>query len=503
MTVVRNRDSVLAITVESTEGTPVAPSAAGQYLALQADPAMAPNREVLTNDEIKSSLAPSQPINGRESASFSFSHYLKHSGTEGTAPETDEIMTALMGSEEVESTEYDTVAGSTTSVLNVDSGEGANFARGQGLLVKDATNGYKVRNALSISSDALTLGFNLANAPASGVNLGKAVLYSPADSGHQSLSVWHYLGNAGAVQMVAGARPTSMTFTVEAGSLINSNFSFEGLKYYFNPVTIDSDDIYIDWTDDQGTFAATVAAKIYSNPHELASAIALAMNNLTTETITCTYSDTAGTFTIATSTSAVFSLLWNTGSNAANTIGDAIGFSVAANDTGATTYTSDNPLSFAAGQTPSYDSSQPLKGYFQEVLLGDSDDTTCLLSSSVSGTISTPRQPFDDICAESGFSNSIINGRTGAYTITALLKQYEADKYRKFQEGEATSFCLNVGQKDALGNWVAGTVVNHFVPTCTITSFSLTDLNGLVALNMEVQSYTNTSGEGEMYWNFL
>ena len=29
-----------------------------------------------------------------------------------------------------------------------------------------------------------------------------------------------------------------------------------------------------------------------------------------------------------------FSLLWNTGTNAANTIGDLIGFSVAGNDTG-------------------------------------------------------------------------------------------------------------------------------------------------------------------------
>ena len=503
MAVVRNRDSVLAITVESTEGTPVVPSAAGEYLALQNDPAMAPNRETLTNDEIKSSLAPSQPINGRETASFSFSHYLKHSGVEGTAPETDEIMTALMGNEEVEGTEYDTVSGSTTSVVNVDSGEGSNYARGQALLVKDPTNGYSVRNVLSIATDALTLGFNLDNAPASGVNLGKSVFYYPADSGHQSLSVWHYLGNSGAVQMVAGARPTQMSFTIEPGGLINSNFSFEGLKYYFNPITIDSDDIYIDWTDDQGTFAATVTAKTYSDPHELAAAIALAMNNATTETITCTYSNTAGTFTIATSTSTVFSLLWNTGSNAANTIGDAIGFSTAGNDTGATTYTSDSAISFAAGQTPSYDSSQALKGYFQEILLGDSDDVTCLKSATVNGTISTPRQAFDDICAESGFSNSIINGRTGVYTITALLEQYEADKFRKFREGEATSFCVNVGQKDALSNWTAGTVVNHFVPTCTITSFNTTNLNGLIALEMEVQSYTNTSGDGEMYWNFL
>lgn len=502
MAVVRNRDSVMAIVVESTEGTPVVPSAAGQYVALQDDATMSPNSETLENAEIKSSLGPSQPIIGRETASASFSHYLKHSGTEGQASEIDEVLTAIFGSEEIESTEYNTVAGSTTSVINVDSGEGAQFARGQGLLIKDSTNGYSVRNVQSIATDAMTLGFNVANAPGTGVNLGKAIFYSPANSGHQSLSLWHYLGNAGALQLVSGARATQFDFTVEPGSLVNANFSFEGLNYYFNPITIDANDTYIDWTDDQGTAAASITAKTYEDPHQLADALAAAMNAQTTETITVTYSNTTGKYTIA-ATGAVFSILWNTGTNTANTIGDAIGFSVAANDTGALTYTSDNAVSFAAGQTPSYDSSQPLKGYYQEVLVGDADDITCFLTSSVSVSMATARQPFDDICAESGFSNSIINGRTVTVSITALLQQYEADKYRKFREGEATRFCVNVGQKDAQGNWIAGSVVNFYLPTCIISSYNLTNQDGLIAIEMELQSYVDTSGNGEVYLNML
>jgi len=502
MTVVRNRDSVMAVTVESTEGTPVVPSAAGEYIAMQDDVSMSPNSETLTNAEIKSSLGPSQPITGRETASASFSHYLKHSGTEGVASEMDELLTAAFGSEEVESTEYDTVAGSTVSVVNVDSGEGANYARGQGLLVKDATNGYSVRNVQSISSDALTLGFDLSNAPGTGVNLGKAVFYSPADSGHQTLSLWHYLGNAGAIQMLSGARVTQFGFTCEPGSLINANFSMEGLKYHFNPITIDADDIYIDWTDDQGTAAATITAKTYKDPHELAGAIQSAMNAQTTETITVTYSNTTGKFTIA-ATGVLFSLLWNTGTNAANTVGDAIGFSVAADDTGALTYTADSAISYAAAHTPSYDSSQPLKGYYQEVLLGDSDDVACLSASSVSVTMDTPRQAFDDICNEAGWSNSIINARNVTISITALLEQYEADKFRKFRENEDTRFCLNVGQKDDQGNWTAGTVCNFYVPTGVISSFNLTDQDGLIAVEMELQAYVDSSGNGEVYLNML
>lgn len=503
MAVIRTRESSLAITVETTEGTPIVPSAAGQYLTLQPGATMSPNSEDLTNDEIRRTLAPSKPIIGRESATGSFPHYLKASGVEGQAPETDELLTALFGTEEIESTEYDTVAGSTTSVINVDSGEGANFARGQGLLIKDPVNGYRVRNVLSIATDALTLGFNLSNAPGTGVNLGKAVFYSPSDTTHQTLSAWHYLGDGGGLQLMSGARVTQMAFTVEPGALINATYDLEGLAYYFNPITIDSDDIYIDWTDDAGTFAATVTAKTYKDPNQLAEAIQSAMNGLTTETITCTYSNTAGTFTIATSTSTVFSLLWSTGANTANTIGDAIGFATGSDDTGATSYTADNAISFAAPQTPSYDSSQPLKGYYQEVLLGSGSDISCILASNVSATIATPRQAFDDICAESGFSNSIVNARNNTVTITKLLEQYEAKNFERFREGDEISFCLNVGQKDAQGNWIPGTVVNYYLPTVTIRSFNLTDLDGLIALEMEIRSHADSAGNGECYMNLL
>lgn len=502
MTVIRNRDSVLAVTVEVTEGTLVVPSAAGEYLALQDDVTLSPNIENLENMEIKSSLAPSKPVNGREGASASFSHYLKHSGVEGTASEMDEILTAFYGTEEIEATEYDTVSSSTVSLLKVDSGEGSSFSRGQGVLVKDSVNGYSVRNVLSVATDDLTLGFDLANAPASGVNLGKAVFYSPADTGHQTLSLHHYRGNAGAIEAVSGARPTNLSFSVEPGSLINANVAFEGLKYFFNPINVTSSDIYLDFTDDQGTVAAILTAKVYKDPHELADAIALAMNALTTETITCVYSNTTGKYTIAAS-GALFSLLWSSGTNTANTVGDVIGFTVGADDTGALTYTSDNAISFVAAHTPAYDSSQPLKGYYQEVLLGDSDDVSCLLSSSVSVTMDTPRMPFDDICAESGYSNSIINARTGAITVTALLQQYEADKFRKFRTGEATSFCVNVGEKDAAGNWTAGTVVNVYFPTVVISSFNLTNLDGLVAVELEMTTYADSSGNGDMYLNQL
>lgn len=502
MTAIQTRNSIMAVKVETTEGVPVAPDAAGDFIALQDDAAFTYETETLENVELKSSLGSAAPIQGFENPAFSFSHYLKHSGVEGTAPEMEELLEGAFGTQSIQATERDTVAGSTTSVLNVDAGEGVEYARGVALLIKDAVNGYNVRNVESISTDALTLGFNIGTAPSSGVNLGRAVAYSPADSGHQPMSVWMYNGNGGQVSMMAGGKMTEFSLTAEAGQLINSSYSMEGLAHYFNPIEITASDIYIDFTDDQGTVAAQVAAKIYKDPHELAGAIASAMNALTTETITVTYSDSDGKYTLA-ATGAVFSLLFNTGANAANTIADKIGFSAAADSTGATSYEAPSAIDFSAAYTPSFDSSAPLVAKNNSVLLGDADDNVCFKANSISMTLSDTRRTIDDICAATGRSGSIVNARTAEITVTALLDQYEADKYRKFRENETTKFAYTAGTKDAASNWVPGTVVNMFCPTAKISSFNLADDDGLISLEMTLTAFVNNSGEGEIFLNFL
>lgn len=502
MTAIQTRNSIMAVVVESTEGTPVSPTGAGDFIALQDDADFTYATNTLANAEIKSSLGNAKSIQGFEEPSFSFSHYLKHSGTEGTAPEMEELLEGVFGNQSIQATERNTVAGSTTTVINVDTGEGAEYARGQALLIKDAANGYKVRNIDSVSSDALTLGFAVDSAPGTGVNLGRSVFYSPADSGHQSMSVWLYNGNGGQVSMMSGGKVTEFSMTADAGELVNASFTLEGLSHYFNPIEIAAADIYVDWTDDAGTFAASIDAKMYRDPIQLAEAIQNAMNAQTTETITVTYSNTTGKYTFA-ATGAVFSLLWNTGTNAANTVGDKIGFSVAADDTGATSYEGDSALSLAAAYTPSFDSTDPIVAKDNSVLLGDQDDNVCFKANSISMTLSDTRRVIDDICAESGRSGSIINERTATFTLTALLDQYEADKYKKFRNNDNVKFAYTGGQKDGSRNWVPGTVFNLYTPTATISEFNLTDDDGLVSLELTLTTYVNSDGEGEIFLNFL
>lgn len=499
-----SKSSVLAIMPEVTEGTPVAPSGASDFLTLQPDATLSPSFELLENDELRSSIGKAKGIQGFERPEMSFSHYLKHSGTEGQAPEFNELLQAVFGNETVNGTQRTTTTSSTTSLIKLGAG-GSDFSRGFAVLVKDGTNGYSIRPIHSVSTNDLTPGFNLTAAPATGIGVGKCVNYTPANSAHQSLTAWMYRANGQATEMISGAKVTEFGFSANAGELINANFSMTGTKYYFNPITIASTDQYLDFTDDDGTFAASVTAKVYRTPHELATAITDAMNSASPgETHTCTYSNTTGKFTIL-CTGTVLSLLWNTGTNTANTIGDKIGFSVAADDSGtaATTgYTSDNAQTYTAPYTPSYDSSDPITAKYQEVLLGDSTDSTCFEAASINFTMSNERSEVKSICAESGINSIIITGREVTISISALLDKYKAGEMNRFANNTETRFCYNFGPKSG-GNWVAGKCGSLYIPTCTVTSFTLTDLDSVVGLELELKAFVDSSGNGEVYLNFL
>lgn len=497
MASITTRDSVLALVVESTEGTPVAATSTGEYISLQPDADMSPSFDVLENEELKGSIGPSKAVLGFENPTFSMSHYLRHSGSEGVSCDIHEILKAAFGNAEIESTEYNTIAGSSVSVVKVDSAEGANYRKGQPLLVKDSTNGYSVVPVDSISSDDLTLGFNLANAPAVGVDLGKAIIFYPAQSGHQSLSAWMFVGDGGATQLVSGCKVTEFSFDISAGEMINSNFSMEGIKYYFNPIEIASADTYIDFTDDTGTYAAQITAQMYTDPHELAAAIQTAMDGLTAETITCVYSDSTGKFTIATSTSTIFSLLWNSGTNSSNTAGDKIGFTVGSDDTGSTSYTSDSAISFAAPQEGAYDSQEPLVAKDNVLYIGDATDNTCFAASSLSFSMTNGRRTIDSICASSGRSGSIFNSREVTVSFTALLDKYDVDKFKRFRANTDTKLFWVGGTKSG-GNWVPGTCISLYLGTATITSFKISDDDGLASLEGEVKAFVNGDSEDEV-----
>ena len=501
-----SKSNVLAVMKETTPGTVVPPSGATDYVTLQPDFELVPGFEQLENEEIRASIGAAKPIQGLESPEGSFSHYLKHSGVEGAAPEMNYLCESAFGSTSSNATERVTDGSSTTSELSLATG-GTDFARGKAVLIKDGVNGYQIRPVHSVSGDDLTLGFNVATAPGTGIGAGKCVNFAPANSGHPTLSIHSYRGNGQAYEILAGAQVSELTIEAEAGQFVNMNFAFQGTKYYFDPIRITSTNKYIDVDDGGGEINVSIEEKYYRDPHELAQALEDAINAASGfgDVATVTYLDNdvtnAGKFTIE-SDGGTFEILWNTGTNAANSIGTTLGFSVAADDTGATSYTSDSALSWAAPHTPSYDSTDPMAAKYMEVLLGDAADYLCFCAQSINISLANEVTDVLCICAESGVDQKKVTARAVTVQMSFLLDKHDADKFKRFRANEETRFAFNFGTKSG-GNWEAGKSGCFYMPSAVISSYSLTDLDTLVGVDMELTGFVDSSGNGEVYLNFL
>ena len=88
---------------------------------------------------------------------------------------------------------------------------GSDFrTRRKAVLIKDGTNGYNIRNVLSVATNDLTFAFSVPVAPASGVAVGKCVNYAPANSGHPSFSARLVSWQRPFIRGTAGCQTTSI-----------------------------------------------------------------------------------------------------------------------------------------------------------------------------------------------------------------------------------------------------------------------------------------------------
>lgn len=500
MAVGLSRNSVFAIVEEVTSGTPVAPTSGAQFVPLRAGYTMEYAVETLDNEELLADIGAAKPNKGKESVEGEHSAYLKASGVEGQAPELDVLYQSILGGKSVASTEYDTVSSSTVNSLNVGSGEGATFEQGECVLVKNGA-GYEMRNIASISTDAMAMNFSLENAPASGVNLGKAVLYKPG-SDFKSFTAWLYNGNGHALEMASGDQMSELSLEFNVNEYANATFSYQGIKYHFNPITITSSTDTIDWTDDDGTWAATVAAKTYRTPQELVDALSAAMNAATTETITVSYNNQTGRFTIA-STGSTFSLLWSSGTNTAQTIGTKLGFLVAANDTGALTYTSDSAQTYASPFTPAYDAADPIVCKDMELMIGTQSQNICVCARTVTVTVSKEITDADCICEETGTKEKVATGRTVTLEAEFFLNKYDSQMVDQLINNDTVSAMLNAGPKSG-GNWIPGKCVNIYLKNAAISSFSRTG-DEFILGNVTVTGFVSSDSTlgRDIYINFV
>jgi hypothetical protein len=493
---ISNKKSVLGLMKEVTEALPVRPASATDFTALQDGFSMSPAFETLANAELRASIGKAKDELGAENPSFNFSHYIKASGVVAQKPDFGLLIESCLGVVVVAAAERDTIVGSTVSAVNVNTGEGAEFQRGQAILSQFA-GAFQIRNVLSVVTDTLNLAHTLANAPGVGVLLGRAILYKTLDEGHPTLSIWNYRGNGGAVEMMSGARVTEMSLEGSANQYINGSFVINGVSYYFNPMKIISTNNTLDYTDDTGAHVVTVAQKEYKSPVDLADALQNAINALSpSDPITVTYQSADGKFNIKAPAAALFEV----DGTAANSILLALGYT-ATDKTGALTYTSEAAQSWATAYTPNFDDSNANVAKANEVIMGDSTDTSCFGAQKVSIKVANTKTDIPDLCEESGKSGSLFTAREVTVQITALLNKNDVSGYERFRKGTKTQFAYNFGVKNG-GQFVKGSCVNVFLPSATITAFEIADQDGLAILNTTLTAYVE-DGQGEFYMNFI
>jgi len=505
------RSSVAAIIPESVEGTLEDLTAGGEYIPLRDGFAVTNELETLDSDELINDIGKSKGAVVGQNPKISHPFYVKHSGVEGTAPETAPIYKSCLGAQVDNATEYDTVAGSTVDKINVDTGEGVNFPEGMAVLVKNATDGYEVRNIDSVVTDALALAFNLANAPASGVDLGKCIAFSPASTGHPVFSYYRNQASTSSAfrEAISGLRTTNMAFEFPAKGFATCTADAEGLKYYFNFLKVTALNKYIDITDDSGTITVTLTEKVYKTPQELESEITTKATAASVgsgdDVITCVYSNITGKFSLS-SDGSTFSLLWKTGTHGADgtdtSAAALLGYADAADDTGSTSYPSDTAQTYEADYTPIYDVADKIVLKNAEWLIGGATSVTCKPASTVTLALGTPKTDVNSICAENGKAETLTLEREVTLTGNVILSKYDAELFDTAINNTTTKSMFNAGPKDASGNWIPGNVFNMFMQSATITSTPIQDENGYTIIALEAKGHI-TSGTKDIFINFL
>lgn len=499
MTVGLNRASLFGIKKETVAGEYAEPTTGADVLALRPGNEIAYEPEPLDNDELLNDIGAAKSAVGKEKVSGKHPAYLRHSGVEGQEPQLGPLYESIMGSKYIVAVEQVTIASSTVSIIKVGVGNGANFRVGQALLIKDGVNGYSIRNVKEINGDNLTLNFNLNTAPGTGIELGKAVLYIPAAQGHPAFSTTKWLGNGFGKECSAGNTVTDFSVKAAANGYGEVEFSYEGTQYLYNPVKIDSTNKFLDLTDDTGTIAATVPEKVYKTPIELADALNASLNALSTEDYTVTYDSKTGKFTIA-STSTVLSLLFDSGANAANSIGETLGFDVSADDTGSQSYTSDTAQDYACSITPTFDGGDLIVLKGAQIMVGDPTDNVSLSVQEASLSVKKEVEDVDDMCTESGILEKIPVGRVAEMSVTMTLKKHDASLLDALLKNKGIGAMLNAGPKVG-GNYVAGKCFNLYLQSCTVSKYTTTG-DSFIQVELGLKGFVTTTTK-DVFLNFI
>lgn len=499
MVALKVRSTVTAAVAESTAGTLAWPASTGDFCVARAGTALNAAMETVESDEMFDNIGMAEPFVTKQVPTGTVPRYLKGSGVEGTEPEWAVFLDSLLGDKQAQSNSHHVVASSTAgtsaaaAVLKLGSGQGAQKRVGEAILIKDGTNGYSIRNAASIATDDATLNFNLTAAPASGVLLGKSVHWRGASSGHStfSLHLWQASSSNGVHEAVAGCVAASASIECNANELAMINFEVQGTKAFRNAMRVTSSNKYIDFNIGGSELNASLTEGSYSSPIALAREIATKMTALAGETISCSFSATTGKFTIS-KASGTLELLWDSGTNTANTAGTLLGYTVSADDTGSTSYTADSALDYSPAYTPSLEATSPHVVRHNELFVGAFSRNQHRVGASFTVSIENELVDVDDIGEESGVLEKLVQGRSVSVGFQLLVKKHEAEEFDAMLNNTTTQVMFNTGPKSG-GNWVEGKCWNFWFPNVKLTAVPMTEKDGYYVYECEASGFCSAS----------
>jgi len=475
----------LALVKETAQGTPVRPSAASDFTAIQSDISLTPAFENLTNEELKNSIIAGKVIIGTEQGSGSFTHYFR-AGDAGNPPDYRLAIEAATGTQKlIAGSEQAVAASPTPTVRQFEVADASEYEKGDILLIQK-TDGFELRPIKSVTGNLIELAFDLETAPNAGALIGKPITYQLENDSNliPTLSAWYYLPQT--AQLLAGIRVAGLDITADAGQLITGAFALEGTGFYWNPLVVDASNKFLDFDVSATEYNVSVAEKTYRDPHDLAEAIESAMNAAGSGvTFSVTYGND-GKYTIV--GDSAFSLLWDTGTNNAATIGDLIGFDTAADTGSGTSFESEDFIDLASGFTPEYDEADPIVAKGSLLLIGDQADNVCLNHSSASFSIGNTNANLLDGCAETAIAGSLISDRELTASVTSYLQPYEAAFFRRLRKGETVQFFYAAGERSG-GQPVKNKNFGAYMSHATITSLEIAEQDGNAILNMELAGF--------------
>lgn len=232
-------NTVVAVEIEVTEGTYVAPSGVSSYVQTLSDGfELTPAKETLERAILNGSIGKTTPLTGTRSVSGSMPVEMRANSTEGDAPEYDKLMRSAMGlRRQVTATTIDaTDSGGThtTTRAYLPDADASKYNVGDVITVKKA-GAYHTSPVVAVSNtpgDVYIETLTAASvAYADSDVIAACTTYVTADSGHPSLSISKYV-ESDRREYATGVKVTSMALeNFTTGQLASWNFGIEGLDF--------------------------------------------------------------------------------------------------------------------------------------------------------------------------------------------------------------------------------------------------------------------------------